>query len=160
MHVYIMRHGDAALEAPSDAQRPLTHCGCDETRQMAHWFADQHPELEQVLVSPYLRAQQTLQTLKTIVSVPDSVDTLDGLTPSGDAREISDYLHTLASDGVNSVLIIAHLPLVGYLVSALCPEQSPPMFATAGIADIDYDVGQARGKLCWQVSPSKLAKAM
>ncbi|MEQ4517660.1 MAG: phosphohistidine phosphatase, partial [Pantoea agglomerans] len=32
MQVFIMRHGDAALEAASDSVRPLTLCGCNESR--------------------------------------------------------------------------------------------------------------------------------
>jgi phosphohistidine phosphatase len=34
------------------------------------------------------------------------------------------------------------------------------MFATSAIARIDYDADNGTGKLEWQVSPSKLAKAM
>lgn len=58
------------------------------------------------------------------------------------------------------MLVISHLPLVGYLVSALCPQEAPPMFATSAIACIEYDIDSACGKLEWQVSPSKLAKAI
>ncbi|EIH9510490.1 phosphohistidine phosphatase, partial [Escherichia coli] len=32
MQVFIMRHGDAALDAASDSVRPLTTNGCDESR--------------------------------------------------------------------------------------------------------------------------------
>ncbi|MDU7939937.1 MAG: phosphohistidine phosphatase, partial [Citrobacter freundii] len=38
MQVFIMRHGDAALDAASDSVRPLTSCGCDESRLMANWL--------------------------------------------------------------------------------------------------------------------------
>ncbi|CDK69640.1 Phosphohistidine phosphatase SixA [Klebsiella pneumoniae IS22] len=31
MQVFIMRHGDAALDAASDSVRPLTTNGCDES---------------------------------------------------------------------------------------------------------------------------------
>ncbi len=60
MQVFIMRHGDAALDAASDSVRPLTVCGCDESRQMATWLKGQKVDIERVLVSPYLRAEQTL----------------------------------------------------------------------------------------------------
>lgn len=161
MHVYIMRHGEAAPEAASDALRPLTLCGRDETQQMAHWLSSQNPGLKNVFVSPYLRAQQTSQVMsKTLIHDEPVVMTLAMLTPDGDAREIADYLHRLAVEGVTAVLLVSHLPLVGYLVSALCPQECPPMFATAGIACIDYSTADQRGQLCWQISPSKLAKAM
>ena len=44
MQVFIMRHGDAALDAASDSVRPLTPCGCDESRQMATWLKGQKVE--------------------------------------------------------------------------------------------------------------------
>lgn len=160
MHVYIMRHGDAALDAASDAERPLTLCGLEETQQMSHWLAAQQPAVDLTLVSPYLRAQQTYAKLAEEMSDTGHVETLSFLAPAGEANEVSDYLHALAIEGAQSVLVISHLPLVGYLVSALCPTECPPMFATAGIACIDYDYQSAHGRLCWQVSPSKLAAAI
>ena len=60
MQVFIMRHGDAALDAASDSVRPLTTNGCDESRLMANWLKGQKVEIERVLVSPFLRAEQTL----------------------------------------------------------------------------------------------------
>ena len=63
MQVFIMRHGDAALDAASDSVRPLTSCGCDESRLMANWLKGQKVDIERVLVSPFLRAEQTLDVV-------------------------------------------------------------------------------------------------
>ncbi len=52
MQVFIMRHGDAALDAASDSVRPLTTNGCDESRLMANWLKGQKVEIERVLVLP------------------------------------------------------------------------------------------------------------
>ncbi|WP_394515024.1 phosphohistidine phosphatase SixA [Pantoea sp. SGAir0215] len=160
MQVFIMRHGDAALDAASDSVRPLTLCGCDESRQMANWLKDQAVDIERVLVSPYLRAQQTLATVREALPLPDGADILPELTPGGDPGLVGCYLQTLANEGVKSVLVISHLPLVGYLVSELCPQETPPMFATSAIACVDFDPAESQGKLLWQASPKKLAKAM
>ncbi|WLS80112.1 phosphohistidine phosphatase SixA [Erwinia pyri] len=160
MQVFIMRHGDAALDAASDSVRPLTHCGCNESRQMANWLNGQAVNIERVLVSPYLRAEQTLSTVREGLTLPDGQDILSELTPGGDPALVASYLQVLAKEGVGSVLVISHLPLVGYLVSELCPQESPPMFATSAIASIDFNADSSSGKLEWQVSPSKLAKAM
>lgn len=160
MQVFIMRHGDAALDAASDSVRPLTHCGCEESRQMAGWLNSQTPGIDRVLVSPYLRAKQTLAAMREALCLPDEQDELPGLTPGGDAGLIACYLQALANEGANAVLVISHLPLVGYLVSELCPQETPPMFATSAIARIDFDAEKCVGKLLWQVSPSRLAEAM
>lgn len=160
MQVFIMRHGDAALDAASDSVRPLTHCGCDESRQMAAWLNSQSIDIERVLVSPYLRARQTLNTVREALPLPEGEDVLPELTPGGDPGLVACYLQTLANEGVKSALVISHLPLVGYLVAELCPPEAPPMFSTSAIACINFDAENMQGKLEWQVSPAKLAKAI
>jgi len=161
MQVFIMRHGDAALEAASDSVRPLTGCGCDESRQMATWLKGQKVDIERVLVSPFLRAEQTLKVVGECMNLPQDVETLPELTPCGDIGLVGAYLQALANEGVASVLVISHLPLVGYLVSELCPGETPPMFTTSAIACVEL-AADGMGVFKWQMSPCnlKMAKAI
>lgn len=156
MQVLIMRHGDAVLDAASDALRPLSDAGCDESRQMACWLNEQNIDIERVLVSPYLRAQQTLEVVKKDLPLPEEADCLNELTPSGDAQLVGYYLQTLAREGVGAVLVVSHLPLVGYLVAELCQNETAPMFATSAIACVQVDAESGHGVLHWQVSPAQL----
>lgn len=156
MQVLIMRHGEAALDAANDAVRPLTLCGRDESRQMAAWLNTKSVEIERVLVSPYLRAEQTLVTVREALTLPVGEEVLAELTPGGDAGLVASYLQALALQGVKAVLIVSHLPLVGYLVTELCSGESPPMFATSAIANVDLTADDSHGKFKWQVSPSQL----
>lgn len=160
MQVLIMRHGEAALEAASDSVRPLTVCGRDESRQMAAWLNSQPVKIERVLVSPYLRAEQTLETVREALTLPEGEEVLPELTPGGDAERVSSYLQVLAKEGVGAVLVVSHLPLVGYLVAELCPGECPPMFATSAIANVELVTDGSNGKLLWQVGPTQvIAKA-
>ncbi|WON75713.1 phosphohistidine phosphatase SixA [Serratia sp. UGAL515B_01] len=156
MQVLIMRHGEAALDAASDSVRPLTVCGRDESRQMAIWLNSKSVDIERVLVSPYLRAEQTLETVREALILPEGQEVMPELTPSGDAELVSCYLLALAKEGVRAVLLVSHLPLVGYLVAELCPSECPPMFATSAIASVEVDCDSGSGKLEWQVSPSQI----
>lgn len=158
MQVFIMRHGDAALEAASDSVRPLTSCGCDESRQMASWLKGQKVDIERVLVSPYLRAEQTLKVVGEHINLPEEIDVLPELTPCGDVGLVSAYLQALANEGVASALVVSHLPLVGYLVSELCPAETPPMFTTSAIANVTLDK-DGQGHFNWQMSPCNLKMA-
>lgn len=162
MQVFIMRHGDAALDAASDSIRPLTQCGCDESRVMAAWLKGQVASIERVLVSPYLRAKQTLEVVREAFNLPVKEDILAQLTPCGDVALVGSYLQTLAHEGVDSVLVVSHLPLVGYLVSELCPEETPPMFSTSAIANVTLNTPSGKGVFNGQMSPCnlKIAKAI
>ncbi|MBD4640617.1 phosphohistidine phosphatase SixA, partial [Xanthomonas citri pv. citri] len=91
--------GDAALDAASDSVRPLTVCGCDESRQMATWLKGQKVDIERVLVSPFLRAEQTLDVVGECMNLPSSVDVLPELTPCGDVGLVSAYLQALCNEG-------------------------------------------------------------
>lgn len=161
MQVFIMRHGDAALDAASDSVRPLTPCGCDESRLMANWLKGQKVDIERVLVSPFLRAEQTLDVVGDCMNLPAQVDVLPELTPCGDVGLVSAYLQALANEEIGSVLVISHLPLVGYLVSELCPGETPPMFTTSAIANVTLDES-GKGTFNWLMSPCnlKMAKAI
>ncbi|MEQ9888206.1 phosphohistidine phosphatase SixA [Pectobacterium zantedeschiae] len=156
MQVLIMRHGDAVLDAASDAIRPLSDGGREESLQMACWLNEQNIDIERVLVSPYLRAQQTLDVVKKSLPLPEEADCLNELTPGGDAQLVSYYLQTLAREGVSAVLVVSHLPLVGYLVAELCQNETAPMFATSAIACVKVDIESGNGILHWQVSPAQL----
>ncbi|KOY60906.1 phosphohistidine phosphatase SixA [Photorhabdus heterorhabditis] len=157
MQVFIMRHGEAALDAISDSARQLTPRGCNESQEMAHWLAQKEPKIDLVLVSPYIRAEQTLQVVRKSLSLPVGEEVLPGLSPSGDAAMVSSYLQVIAEQGHNAVLVVSHLPLVGYLVAELCPAETPPMFATSAITCVDLNSQTGKGTLVWQVSPSQLA---
>ena len=154
---FIMRHGDVPSMQPVSV-RPLTVCGCDESRQMATWLKGQKVDIERVLVSPYLRAEQTLDIVGECMNLPKHVDVMPELTPCGDVGMVSAYLQALANEGVATALVVSHLPLVGYLVSELCPGETPPMFTTSAIACVTLDA-DGKGEFLWQKSPCNLKMA-
>ncbi|ANM80304.1 phosphohistidine phosphatase SixA [Serratia marcescens] len=123
---------------------------------MAAWLNTKSVDIERVLVSPYLRAEQTLATVREALTLPEGEEVLPELTPGGNAEQVGSYLQALAMQGVSSVLIVSHLPLVGYLVAELCPGECPPMFATSAIANVDLPADGSYGKFEWQVSPSQV----
>ena len=154
MKVVVMRHGDAVLGADDDAARALTSLGREQSRAMALWLQQQMPHLDRVLVSPYLRAQQTWQTVRDLFGEV-RVDVLDELVPHGHSAPVADYLRALEGE-VENLLVISHLPLVGYLVADLCPVQLPPMFVTSAMVAVELQ--GAQGNLLWQQAPHLLKK--
>ncbi|SQC43926.1 phosphohistidine phosphatase SixA [Klebsiella pneumoniae] len=80
---------------------------------MATWLKGQKVDIERVLVSPYLRAEQTLDIVGECMNLPKHVDVMPELTPCGDVGMVSAYLQALANEGVATALVVSHLPLVG-----------------------------------------------
>lgn len=150
MKIYIMRHGQAGMNAKSDETRPLTEQGIQESVRMARWLAPQLSRLDRVIHSPYLRARETWLAICSELPEVSVVEESDEITPYGDAVRVASYLEALSGE-VESLLVVSHLPLVGYLVHALCPGHEAPLFATSGLACIEFDEG--RGVLRWLEGP-------
>lgn len=172
MKIFIMRHGEAANIAAEDSLRPLTKQGMLETKKMGQWLARCKPILMNVFVSPYLRAQQTCVNVTDVLTKAAlfgeaSPETLDFITPSGNARQLHDYLDGLLKnndalikennlDDNQAILFVSHMPFVSYLVGELTGTSNMPIFSTGAIAVIDYDIKLMQGQLVDMVSPAKL----
>lgn len=151
MKIYIMRHGQAGMNAKTDEQRPLTEQGIEESIHMARWLAPQLGDrLDRVIHSNYLRAKQTWQSICSELPKAGAVEESGDITPYGDPAFVASYLTALAAKH-DSILMVSHLPLVGYLVQSLCPAAGAPMFATSGLACIEWQDG--KGVLLWLEGP-------
>jgi len=167
MHIFIMRHGEAANIDVEDSRRPLTKKGIIEAEKMGCWLIGQKLSHIKVFVSPYLRAQQSCQSVvAAIQTIPESYDitpeTLSFITPSGSSQQTHDFIDGLSqkanskkelSADEDNILLVSHMPFVSYLVGELTNSTQMPIFATGSIAVIDYDVEKMQGKLIEMVSP-------
>ncbi|MDD1783225.1 phosphohistidine phosphatase SixA [Enterovibrio sp. ZSDZ35] len=159
MRIYIMRHGEAQTFAATDEERALTERGEQQSIEMARWLANELPngQLDMVLVSPYLRAQQTWQGCSTVLPQAKRVLTEEGITPYGDSGQVATYLRALAEvDTPASILLVSHLPLVGYLTAEFAPDMQPPMFPTSSISCVDFDIESGASEVLWLKTPSQL----
>lgn len=151
MKIYVMRHGQAQFYADSDSQRPLSAAGITQSENMAKWLKEQHQTpIQRAWVSPYLRAQQTFTALNKNIEISEKMETLDSLTPHGDEFDVVNYLNAVAETSpISSLVIVSHLPLVGYLSATFLKSNNVPMFSTASMAAIEYDVEKQQGELLW-----------
>ncbi|GLS89734.1 phosphohistidine phosphatase [Psychromonas marina] len=139
MQIYIMRHGQAEMMANSDSERALTQIGRSESERMASSLADQEVVFDAVMVSPYLRAQQTWESVRPFFPETANVQIVKSLTPSGSARKSVNEILALQAMGIKSLLIVSHLPLVGYIVGELAPAAGVPAFATSAVGYLELD---------------------
>ncbi len=140
MRLFLMRHGEASYQANSDKERALTDLGAEQSRTMAKWLIKETNHFDLVLVSPYIRAQQTWKNVLNSNITAIKVCTLTELTPSSDPIQSATAIETYAEHfQAKSVLVISHMPLLGYLVNQFIPSEEPPLFATAGITILDVN---------------------
>lgn len=155
MQLYIMRHGHANPVGSVDEQRPLNEEGEIEVNKMALWAVNQNLTFDHVLVSPFVRAQQTCQIFLSQYgdNAPQTTQ-VDCITPFGEAKHVHDYIDAfLAEKPVESLLIISHMPLVSFLSAEMTVEQSAPIFQTAALLQIDYDREKMKGEMVKLTAP-------
>ena len=156
MRLYVMRHGDAVLQAPTDAQRPLSSLGEAQCRAMVSHLKTFTPD--RIVVSPYLRAQQTAAIVQAELSKEENFDaeleTLSLITPNDNPAKA---IWALAQYEVASLLMVSHQPLVGDLLSLLVHGHTddPIPMSTAAIACIEADIlSPGMGVLSWLKMPN------
>ncbi|SDH71086.1 phosphohistidine phosphatase, SixA [Vibrio xiamenensis] len=154
MKIFIMRHGEAEHFALSDAQRALTERGQSDSIAVARACNEQGTKsFDRVFVSSYLRAQQTWQAIAPYFDAKQ-VDTSDDITPYGDSEQVYEFLKAVSEiDDIDSILVVSHLPLVGYLTAEFVADLAPPMFPTSGLTYIEFDAIGEQGNIVWSLHP-------
>lgn len=159
MQLYIMRHGQAAPGGINDSARELTNQGQLEARLMANYLLSIQAEIDHVIVSPFIRAQQTAETVLDTLSLEVPLTSCDLITPSGIAESGHDFIDVeIADSGCKHLLIVSHMPLVSYLTAEMTVDYSAPIFQTAAIAHINYDVEKMKGELIKLTAPFDIAQ--
>ena len=134
--LWLLRHGEAEPTARTDAERNLTAYGRQQVREAAGQL--QGRPLQAVLVSPYVRAQQTADLLCEVLAFAGFRQTVPWLTPESDLRQTLRELHGYAFD---ELLLVTHQPLVGALAGVLMHghRQQPLSMNTASLALLEGD---------------------
>ncbi|WP_182406635.1 phosphohistidine phosphatase SixA [Psychrobacter sp. GP33] len=125
MKIILMRHGQAEDETRPDSARELTDFGQQQAAQTAAYISTSYtPDI--FIVSPYVRAQQTLAQLQLQThNVPVKVQ--NNITPSDDARTALAELATIEAE---CVIVVCHMSIIAYLASLLTGD-TPESYALA-----------------------------
>ncbi|MFV5310890.1 phosphoglycerate mutase family protein [Acinetobacter schindleri] len=122
MQLTLVRHGEAAPPANgNDTKRPLTERGHLQAEQTAQYLKDVvKPEV--FVVSPLLRAQETLAHLQAFYKdVP--VVICNTIKPDDDAKVAVEWLSQLPYE---SIVVVCHMNVVAHIASILTAESFHP----------------------------------
>lgn len=119
MRLLLLRHGEAGFDAPSDYERHLTSGGVLRLQAMLNTAAGELSCVSRIVHSPYLRTVQTAGLVQQEMQKqkPAPLHSLELLTPDSSPQAVVDWLSQQKDD---SLLLVTHQPLIGYLVSLLC----------------------------------------
>jgi phosphohistidine phosphatase len=132
MEMFVVRHGEASFEAKSDRLRPLTERGVKDTELCLGLAKSELESVQTIWVSDLVRAQQTALLINKELNAELVTKTF--LRPESDPQLVLRKLEAEASAN-QTVLIVAHQPLLGSLVSLLVEGHvyAPHPFTTSEI---------------------------
>jgi phosphohistidine phosphatase len=125
MQLIIMRHGQAIAHARTDEERALTEQGRHDAYAVGNWLIENDYSADVLLVSPYLRAQQTAAQMLSQLPQWRKED-VSWITPE-DAPMV--VIQQLAKRSEPSIMLVSHQPLVGELLRLLIGERDAELIA-------------------------------
>ena len=118
MQLTLVRHGEASPAVNgNDMQRPLTARGPQQAEQTGDFLKDViQPEV--FIVSPLLRAQETLQHIKAhFQGIPVLI--CDKIKPDDNAKDAIEWLSELPYE---SIAVVCHMNVVAHIAEQLTHE--------------------------------------
>lgn len=164
MQLLLIRHGIAedftlTHSHQSDAERALTSEGKAKMQKVAKGLAQQIENINYLIASPYVRAQQTADILATSFSHATR-ETLTLLIPGGSFHGILDYLQQYqASD---TVALVGHETDLGelgtWLLSGHRANWLPLKKGSVYLLEFNRHIVAGGATLRWAMTSKQLAK--
>lgn len=161
LELLLVRHGRAeerevfARTGRADTERPLTDEGRERMAAGARGLRRVYPELEQVVTSPLVRAQQTAAFLAHVYGINPLEDAR--LAPGMVAEELLVWLRTL---GARRIALVGHEPDLGlfaaWLLAGPGHEFAPLKKGAATLIRLEHAAGMGEGRLQWALTPKQL----
>ncbi len=142
--LYLMRHGEASFDAPTDELRPLTERGKQSVAAAATYLLEKLDDEPTVIASPLVRAQETAAIMRDELHIDTGTSTSGEVTPGGSPAAVCEMLSALEGD----VLVVTHQPLIGRLITFLTGEEA--WLDTANMVAVRVEVfDREMGEIAW-----------
>lgn len=154
MKLFLVRHGIAVSgtggDIVTDAERPLTEEGAQETLLVARGLKNAGVKLELLATSPLVRARQTAAIFADVFKLDITI--CEALAPGG---ESSDLYRFLKGKKAGAVALFGHEPDMSELVQTLLGAEFNMNFKKAGVCRIDVSdmPPTSPGVLRWFLPP-------
>ncbi len=157
MDLYLIRHADALALGErgntQDTERPLSEKGCTQSKALGTWFQKKGIALDQIFVSPLLRAHQTAEGMIGSMSPAPTLELCPELAPGEKPKKLAKVLR---SWGGERAALVGHLPdLPEFAAWLIGGKRAQIDIAKAGIAHIKVPDEPCKGGgiLAWLITP-------
>jgi phosphohistidine phosphatase len=157
MIVYFLRHGlagDRAEWTGNDGLRPLTEKGISQMEKTADALSILIPDLDVIITSPLVRAQQTAQIVAEKLKMEESLVEDSRLSPGFSYEDLSEILREQAE--AVAIILVGHEPDFNKAISDLIGG-GRIICKKGGVARVDLTSSDPpQGKLVWLIPPKVL----
>ncbi|MBI3194352.1 MAG: phosphohistidine phosphatase SixA [Ignavibacteriae bacterium] len=115
MHIYLLRHCDAAEFSPDDVTRPLSEKGESQARTVGRVLQKLNIVPDAIISSPYARARQTSEIVQEELRL-EKTSVSEFLVPGCDPRQM---IHQLNGQENSAPLLVGHEPQLRALLSQI-----------------------------------------
>lgn len=153
MKLYLVQHGEAyAKEA--DPERPLTEQGQSDVDRLAAFLKTAGIQVERVIHSGKLRAQQTAERLAKAFAPGVELETSGLMNPNDNPKAFDWQSESWDKD----IMIVGHLPFMAKLVSHLLIDDENVLFTAyqpGSIVCLEHN-NEAHWQINWMIRPELL----
>ena len=138
--MFLVRHGEYLPGTFGAGEPALSTRGWEQARAVGRFLARLGVHLERLVMSPYVRAQETAQAIVGELGEKPVMSIWQNLVPAGEPRAVMLALESLEGE-TSEVLVVGHMPLLGRVAHELCDAVSCG-FALCTLMQFEYERGQ------------------
>nr|WP_246589590.1 histidine phosphatase family protein [Marinobacterium ramblicola] len=152
----LMRHCEAVAGRDDDPERPLTQAALVRLQERADALGEPLGRVSCLISSPWRRCRETAEALCPFLSCTVRQEFSDRLLPLTDPHQALSLLERYFADGEAgdaALLVVGHLPLLGWLIGLLCEGESGARFSPApgeiAVIELDWPAAGMGSLRCW-----------
>lgn len=150
MKLYLVQHGEACAKE-IDPERPLTDQGKADILRLANFLKQTNIQVERVMHSGKLRAQQTAEILAQAIGIGVELEASGMINPNDNPKAFDWQSESWDRD----TLIVGHLPFMAKLVSHLLLDDDTRLitaYQPGSIVCLEHD-DKAGWLVNWMLRP-------
>ncbi|MEH6626234.1 MAG: histidine phosphatase family protein [Motiliproteus sp.] len=137
--VYLLRHGEAGY-AVSDPERELTDTGRIDTAAVVEQQVQSLFNVDRIVSSPYLRAQQTATIAQSFLPQQFSIEPSELLVPEAKPSALIEWVEGQSGH----ILLVGHNPLLTRVLNLwIGVDETREHMDTSSLAAVEFSISAA-----------------